>query len=220
MASCRSRRGIFASATRDAWATRLRGGCGPAFARGARDAAGRQCRRSSRRDMADVNEVITAIARRRLSRSEAFRPAARRFPRTRRRTRASSQRCIRIEDHAARRGHPAHGGVLSRSAKQETPREEPRASRSTRPMPVIVVASRNHRRLTMKPALAQSAKSSREPSPASIATRLMILAPSGPGTSNRHASDSTRMTGLAAASLPSDEHFEDDASGTSRGSSC
>ena len=53
---------------------------------------------------------------------------------------------------------------------------------------------------TMNPALAQLAKSSREPLPASMATRLMILAPSGIGTSNRHAGDTTRITGLAAAS--------------------
>src|SRR5262245_26231109 len=50
------------------------------------------------------------------------------------------------------------------------------------------------------PALAQSAKSSREPSPASMATRLMNRAPSGIGTSNLHAGESTRITGLAAAS--------------------
>lgn len=53
------------------------------------------------------------------------------------------------------------------------------------------------------PASAQSAKSSREPSPASVTARLIIRDPSGIGTSNRQAGDWTRMTGLDAASLPS-----------------
>src|SRR3954471_13810519 len=56
---------------------------------------------------------------------------------------------------------------------------------------------------TRNPASAQSAKSSRDPSPASVTARLIILAPSGIGTSNRQAGDWTRITGLAAASLPS-----------------
>src|SRR6185295_4451386 len=58
-------------------------------------------------------------------------------------------------------------------------------------------------RLTMKPALAQSAKSSREPSPASIAIKLIRLAPSGISTLKRHAEDNIRMTGLVAADWPS-----------------
>jgi CheY-like chemotaxis protein len=55
----------------------------------------------------------------------------------------------------------------------------------------------------MNPALAQLAESSREPSPASVTTRLINFAPSGTGKSNRHAGESNRMTGLAAASRPS-----------------
>ncbi len=47
---------------------------------------------------------------------------------------------------------------------------------------------------TIKPAFAQFAKSSREPLPASMATRLMNREPAGIGTSNRQAGDSRRIT--------------------------
>src|SRR5262245_7100390 len=66
-----------------------------------------------------------------------------------------------------------------------------------------VSGSHLHQRWRMNPALAQSAKSSREPSPASMATRLIFRAPEGICTSKRQPGESSRMTGLAAASLPS-----------------